>query len=280
MRAAVFTVDVDRDVNVAEEGRYDAASSSATSEPAPRFSSAGKGLSIIAEVLDSLDIPATFFFEGDTLRALSKQIDLGTLLAGHEVACHGVCHEDLTGESTGICLTGPEISEVVSESASIVQDIMGRKPVGFRAPYLHVNDESLRILSDEGFLYDSSKTRSIVQGRIGPYRLEQEIWELPVAEGKDASGRKIVSYLWPMHEGKRSPSDYEHMASSLKQGCLVLATHSWHLVETYDRGVLSDTDREENVGNLMRALQLIKEQGLKFITAKEAVESVAGGRYV
>jgi hypothetical protein len=80
-----------------------------------------------------------------------------------------------------------------------------------------------------------------------------------------------------MHEGKRSPSDYEHLASTVKQGCLVLATHAWHLVETYDRGVLSDVDRDANVRTLEKALRMIKAQGLEFVTAGEAVENVAGG---
>ncbi|MGD1061214.1 MAG: polysaccharide deacetylase family protein, partial [Methanomassiliicoccales archaeon] len=233
MRYAVFTVDVDRDVNVAEQGRYDAASTVRGEEASSfRTESSARGLSMIVDLLEELRMKATFFLEGDTLRSIDKKVDVRRLLSAQEVGCHGVCHEDITGESTGICLTGPEIESVVSDSVSIVEDVVGRKPMGFRAPYLHTNSETLAILAREGFKYDSSKTADVKQGRVGPYLLEEGLWELPVARGLDAKGKRIVSYLWPMHEGKRRPDDYLDMALGVKKGCLVLATHSWHMVET------------------------------------------------
>lgn len=279
MRNAVFTVDVDRDVNVAEEGRYDAASSPGkTGETAARYTSSARGLELLVNVLDELGIHATFFLEGDTLRALAKHMDVRSLLSKHEVACHGVCHEDLTGETTGVCLTGPEIAEVVRESASIVEDISGRRPSGFRAPYLHASSETLAILAKEGFRYDSSKVKRMEKGRIDPWRLDEGLWELPVAEGKDAKRKRIVSYLWPMHEGERSPSDYVALAESLKAGCLVLATHSWHMVETYGHGLLDEMQVEMNLRNLRRVLEGIAELGIEFRTAGEVVDIMVRDR--
>ncbi len=273
MRYAVFTVDVDRDVNVAEHGRYDAASTVRGQETSSfRTESSARGLSMIAGLLGDLSIKATFFLEGDTLRAIAKKADVRTILSGHEVGCHGVCHEDITGESTGICLTGPEIESVVSESASIVEDIVGKKPTGFRAPYLHTNSETLAILAKEGFKYDSSKTVDVKQGRVGPYRLEEGLWELPVARGLDARGKHVVSYLWPMHEGKRRPDDYLDMALGLKNGCLVIATHSWHMVETYGGGILDEQLVAENLSHVRRVLEGVREMGFEFHTASEAVD--------
>jgi peptidoglycan-N-acetylglucosamine deacetylase len=273
MRYAVFTVDVDRDVNVAEQGRYDAASTVRGQETSSfRTESSARGLSMIAGLLGDLNIKATFFLEGDTLRAIARKADVRTVLSGHEVGCHGVCHEDITGESTGICLTGPEIESVVSESASIVEDVVGKRPTGFRAPYLHTNSETLSILAKEGFKYDSSKTVDVKQGRIGPYRLEEGLWELPLARGLDARGKHIVSYLWPMHEGKRRPDDYLDMALGLKSGCLVIATHSWHMMETYGGGILDEQLVAENLSHVRRVLEGVREMGFEFHTASEAVD--------
>jgi peptidoglycan/xylan/chitin deacetylase (PgdA/CDA1 family) len=278
MRYAVFTVDVDRDVNVAEQGRYDAASTVRGQETSSfRTESSARGLSMLVDLLGELRIKGTFFLEGDTLRAIDKKLDVREILSGHEVGCHGICHEDITGESTGICLAGPEIENVVSESASIVEDVTGKRPSGFRAPYLHTNSETLSILAKEGFKYDSSKTVDIKQGRVGPYRLDEGLWELPVARGLDAKGKHIVSYLWPMHEGRRRPDDYLDMALGLKKGCLVLATHSWHMVETYGGGVLEEQKVADNLAHVRRVLEGIREMGLEFHSASEAVDLVAPG---
>ena len=273
MRCVVFTVDVDRDVNVANQGRYDSASTVRGEETSSfRTESSARGLSILGGLLDDLGVRGTFFLEGDTLRAIAKKVDVRGLLSKHEAGCHGVCHEDITGESTGICLTGPEIESVVSQSASIVRDIVGTNPKGFRAPYLHTNSETLAILAREGFSYDSSKTTDIRQGRIGPYRLEEGLWELPVARGLDARGKQIVSYLWPMHEGKRRPDDYLDLALGVKKGCLVIATHSWHMVETYGGGLLDEDQVRDNLSHVRRVLEGVRDMGWDFHTASEAVD--------
>jgi hypothetical protein len=94
-----------------------------------------------------------------------------------------------------------------------------------------------------------------------------------VASGRDQAGRRIVSYLWPMHEGKRMPDDYRHLAASVHEGALVLATHSWHVVETYNRGLLGDTSIEVSLSNLRRVLEGAREEGMEFLTLKEIAEA-------
>jgi len=116
------------------------------------------------------------------------------------------------------------------------------------------------------------------KGRIDPWRLDKGLWELPVAEGKDAKRKRIVSYLWPMHEGERSPSDYVAMAESLKAGCLILATHSWHMVETYGHGLLDEMQVEMNLRNLRKVLEGIAELGMEFRTADEVVDIMVRDR--
>ena len=85
--------------------------------------------------------------------------------------------------------------------------------------------------------------------------------EYPVPKMKDAAGRTIAAYLWPMHEGKRVPSDYVSMAEGLSH--LVLATHTWHMVETRERGVMDDAWVSENSDRVRQVLEGILDLGFE-----------------
>ena len=270
MRYAAFTVDVDRDANLAERGRYEAGSRAISgTNTAPRFTSSGKGLRMLSDLLEELDIRATFFLEGDAIRDIARHTDVRSMLQKHEVACHGVCHEDFTGESTGICLSSEQAGEVAKESRSIVRDILGRKAIGFRAPYQHIDANGLGALAKVGFSYDSSMTEDIVDGKIGSRKLDNGMFEVPLACGKDDHGKKIVSYLWPMHEGKRVAEDYVDLASSFRSGYLVLATHSWHLAETFERGILDSKQSASEIEKTRIVLTGMLDQGVRFRTIED-----------
>lgn len=274
MRYAAFTVDVDRDANLAERGRYEAGSRAmGGTDTAPRFASSGKGLRMISELLEELDIRATFFLEGDAIRDIARHTDVRSLLQKHEVACHGVCHEDFTGESTGICLSGEQAGDVAKESRSIVRDILGRDSIGFRAPYQHIDATGLGALARVGFSYDSSLTENMIDGKIGPRKLDNGMFEVPLACGKDDRGKKIASYLWPMHEEKRAAEDYVNLATSFRSGYLVMATHSWHLAETYERGNLNSRQSASEIEKTRRVLVGMLDQGIRFRT----IEDFLGG---
>jgi peptidoglycan-N-acetylglucosamine deacetylase len=270
MRYAAFTVDVDRDANLAERGRYEAGSRAISgTDTAPRFASSGKGLRLISELLEELSIRATFFLEGDAIRDIARHNDVRSLLQKHEVACHGVCHEDFTGESTGICLSDEQVGDIAKESRSIIRDIVGRDSMGFRAPYQHIDAIGLGALAKVGFSYDSSMTENIVDGKIGPRKLDNGMFEVLLACGKDNWGKKIVSYLWPMHEGKRVAGDYLDLASSFRSGYLVLATHSWHLAETFERGILDPKQSASEIEKTRKVLTGMLDQGIKFRTIED-----------
>ncbi|MEM0448841.1 MAG: polysaccharide deacetylase family protein [Methanomassiliicoccales archaeon] len=275
MRVAAFTLDVDRDVNLPAPGKKEACSKCPERDRLEaRFSSSAKGLCLAVDLLSELGIRATFFLEGETLIHLAREMDVRKLLSRHEVACHGVCHEDITGESTGLPLTGWEISEMLDRSKEIVKEVFSLEPQGFRAPYQHIDQRTLYLLHKKGFAYDSSFTRPIDdEGSIRPFKVAGELLEIPLASAMDLAGRKIVSYLWPMHEGRRAPEDYRRLAASVHHGVLVLATHSWHLVETYNRGILDEASTKANLHNLRRVLQGVREEGMEFLTMQEIAEA-------
>ena len=268
MRYAAFTVDVDRDVNQAVQGRIEAASRERDGDRTPRYASSARGLSILADLLDELDIRATFFMEGMTAVQLSSVMDLKEVLRRHEVAFHGLAHEDLTGESTGVLLGIDVISDMVDKGLSMVKEATGQMPIGFRAPYQHVNEEILDILPRKGMLYDSSITQDIIDRKIVPYDHPSGLVEFPIARGRDKSQKKIVSYLWPMHEGKRVPSDYIDLIDGYDDGALVIATHTWHIVERFS-GPLVDDEIRSSIDDVRAVLSAVIDRDIRIMTLNE-----------
>lgn len=279
MRVAAFTVDVDRDVNLPVYGKKQALSKCHDGDREEiRFGSSMQGLTLMIEILEEVGIKATFFLEGDTLLHIARNMDVRELLSRHEVACHGVCHEDITGESTGVPLTDLELEQMIGDGRDILRKVFARDPVGFRAPYQHIDQRALNLLERKGFLYDSSMTRPFNEedGGLRPWKVSGDLLEMPLAQGKDERGKRIVSYLWPMHEGKRAPEEYIRMAAGMRSGVLVLATHSWHVAETYDRGVLSQSLVNSNLVNLRQVLDGARAQGWEFLALEDLARTWEG----
>ncbi|MBC7108578.1 MAG: polysaccharide deacetylase family protein [Methanomassiliicoccales archaeon] len=276
MGCATITIDVDRDVNLPEHGRIEGISRARDGDKAPRFESAAKGLKLIVSVLNDLGIKGTFFIEAETAKKIAERMNIKELLKPHEIACHGYRHEDLTGEQSGIKLSDEQVSSILDDSVATIKEVFNRKPVGFRAPYLHIDNRILAALAQKGFMYDSSIIKRLDRGEIYPYRIYGALIEAPIASGVDRAGKKIVSYLWPLHEGQRKVSDYEHFISRFSAGLFILATHSWHLIESYDSGLLPEEKIAENVSWLRSILKTAIDLGIEFCTVEEYLLGKAG----
>lgn len=276
MRCAAMTVDVDRDVNLAEKGRIGGVSREKDGNDSPRFKSAAKGLKLIVSILEDLGIHGTFFIEAETAREISKTTDLRSLLRSHEIAAHGIMHEDLTGADSRVRLTTQQIEEIIVGGANSLKEVLKRRPVGFRAPYLHIDDSVLRLLAKEGYIYDSSIVRRQDRGEVYPYRVFGPLIEAPIYSGSDKEGKKLVSYLWSLHERERNISDYEYMVSKFSAGLLVLATHSWHMVESYNDGLLSEKKISENMKWVRTIIQGAIDRGIEFMTIEDYIEERMG----
>jgi len=257
-----FTVDLDRDVNVQVPGRPGEAASLDRGEgTAPRFGSALKGLEMLVDILDSEGIPCTFFVEGRTMERLR---DHAGLLDGFEIGLHGYDHE---------CF--PEMDPADAESAlfrgfEAVRDITGRAPTCFRAPYMFPPGDLSGFLNRTGIRMDSSEYADAADCR--PRMLPGGIAELPVCRGRDASGKEMFAYLWPMHEGRRPSEDYLHLAAEVPpDGVFVLADHTWHIAESRSRGVFSDDDLETNLDCTRTVLRMLSDACGRSVTVSEAV---------
>lgn len=263
MRALCVTVDFDRDVNRAVPGRRGAVSSE---DMTCRTVSTMEGSILLSEMFDDLGIRATFFAEAATLQLVGA-----SSLSGHEVGLHGYDHEDFSGHVSGLPMTVPEIEDVMERSVSAVKDAVGTAPKGFRAPYMRTHGPLMAMLKDYGIEYDSSEYSDL--GRVMlPYR-KWGITEIPVPKGRDASGRAVAAYLWPMHEGSRSPEDYADMGSEMEEGVFVIATHAWHMTESRKGGIMGPEELERNLSNVRKVIESFLDAGYGSMTMLKAAVS-------
>lgn len=259
MRRFCFTVDLDRDVNVCVPGRRAAGSLDRGRGDSPRFSSSAAGLQALVGILDDLGMPCTFFCEGRTLERIS---DRAGLLDGFEVGLHGYDHEDLS------VLPYADVLEILRKGRDAVRDVTGRDPVCFRAPYMKPPAGLERLLAEVGIRTDSSLYADASDAFP---RTEGGLSRLPVTEGKDASGRKMTGYLWPMHEGGRPPADYTDLFGKVAEGgTFVLGDHTWHMCESRAGGVLGPEDAARTAEDVRTVLGGIRDAGAVLSTVTRA----------
>jgi len=132
------------------------------------------GLDRVVRLLDARRIPASFFIPSVSL---ALHPEMGPLIARsgrHEFAVHGWVHE--------MNATLPDSVEraLLKRAVDDLTRMTGTKPVGYRAPSWNFSPNTLSILRDMGFRYESS-----LMADERPYELEQRgertgIVELPV----------------------------------------------------------------------------------------------------
>ncbi len=99
-------------------------------------------------LLDKFNIKATFFILG-WIAEKAPDLIIEIASKGHEIASHGYSHILNTQ------LTEKQLREDILLSLSILESI-GSKVYGYRAPTFSISDRDMEILSDYGFIYDSS----------------------------------------------------------------------------------------------------------------------------
>ena len=137
------------------------------------------GLGRILGLLDRNKIPATFFIPAVSLMITPEMADQIKRAGVHEFAVHGWIHELNT------TLPGDVEKELVQRAVDTLTKLTGSKPVGYRAPSWNMSPNTMRIVQELGFLYESSLMADDV-----PYELVADgkptgIVELPVEWIKD-----------------------------------------------------------------------------------------------
>jgi len=128
----------------------------------------------VVRLLDRENIPATFFFPAWSLKLAPEQAEVINESGRHEIGVHGWIHELNT------VLDGPTEERLLVQALDAIEEITGERPVGYRAPSWNHSPNTLRIIRDLGFLYESS-----LMADDRPYELLQDgeatgVVELPV----------------------------------------------------------------------------------------------------
>ena len=128
----------------------------------------------IVKLMDEQEIPATFFFPAWSLKLAPEQAGIIQKSGRHEIGVHGWIHELNTS------LDGATESRLLAQAVDQIEAITGTRPVGYRAPSWNHSPNTLQIVRDMGFLYESSLMHD-----DRPYELLQDgeptgVVELPV----------------------------------------------------------------------------------------------------
>ena len=107
-----------------------------------------KGAHRILDIMEKYNLKSTWFIPAENVERYPDLIH-DILSCGHEIANHGLDHDDFYGN------TVEEQLENIKKSQEIFQDIIGKTPVGFRPTGPLFPETERNLFSDENVLYYS-----------------------------------------------------------------------------------------------------------------------------
>jgi peptidoglycan-N-acetylglucosamine deacetylase len=152
-------------------------------------------------------IRATFFVLGwvaKKLPGLIREIHE----RGHEVASHGNNHHMCTDESAR------SLQKDLTDSKALLEDIIGSRVAGYRAPSFSINNDILKVIEAAGYRYDASYNSFDKHGRYGristdgfrkagiAYRISDNFHEIPISNLAIRNSKlKIKNWVLPFGGG-------------------------------------------------------------------------------
>ena len=167
--AVLFSFDVDNDTITIARNEVPSIGAMSQGEYGARV-----GLRRVVDLMDRHEIPASFFIPAVSLVLRPDMVEVIQESGRHEFGVHGWIHELNTA------LDAETERDLVNRATNYLEDVTGRRPVGYRAPSWNFSPSTLNILRAQGFLYDSS-----LMADDRPYELMQDgeptgMVELPV----------------------------------------------------------------------------------------------------
>ena len=107
------------------------------------------GVPRLLELFARLGMRATFCIPSHTLRTFPHRC-AQIVDAGHEVAAHGCYHEQVTKLDAG------EERRLMEVQLAAHEQVVGRRPKGYRSPSWDFSEATLGLLEEFGFVWDSS----------------------------------------------------------------------------------------------------------------------------
>jgi peptidoglycan/xylan/chitin deacetylase (PgdA/CDA1 family) len=221
----------------------------------------------ILKVLDTHDIKASFFIPGVTLNTY-PDVCKAIAAAGHEIGHHGFTHVSPVKMSRE-----DELNALLKGKAAI-QEVTGQIPVGYRSPAWDLSGNSIELLLQEGFVYDSSMMAhdympyyardfdQVLEHRI-VFGAETGLVELPVSWSLDdfphfeyfrGGGLQIAGQVLENWLG-----DFDFMCSDTSWGVLTYTFHPFVI------------GRGHRMLMLTELIERLLDKGAAFVTAQTAV---------
>jgi len=103
----------------------------------------------LLELFRRYDLRTTWFVPGHSIETFPEQVD-AIVAAGHEVGVHGYSHEN------PIAMSREQETEVLDKCIALVEEVTGRRPTGYVAPWWEFSRVTNELLLERGIKYDHS----------------------------------------------------------------------------------------------------------------------------
>ena len=216
----------------------------------------------ILDMLDERGVPATFYIPGfvaETHEELVKEI----ARRGHEIGHHGYMHEP------PMTLSRDEEAEILDRGSAIIERITGKRPRGYRAPGAELSEDTLALLAERDFLYDSS-----LMGEDVPYVLDAngtEIVEVPFHWEMDDVAYFNYAPSLGLRQFMATPQHVYDVWSAAFEGAYHYGRSIVPVMHPYVTGRLSRLRMLERLIKHMQGFD-----GVRFMRAVDAAELFAG----
>jgi hypothetical protein len=114
-----------------------------------------KGLEALLDCCDRYHMTGTVFFTGRFAQAYPELVR-SCHERGHQLGTHGWAHGGLERDEDFRTAGYEQQRDWIRRSTEAVEQAAGVRPIVFRAPNLWISETTLRVLEEEGYLYDSS----------------------------------------------------------------------------------------------------------------------------
>ncbi|MBL1406500.1 MAG: polysaccharide deacetylase [Rhizobiales bacterium] len=169
----------------------------------------------LLKMFERFGIKTTWFIPGHSIETFPEQMQ-AVADAGHEIGMHGYSHEN------PIAMTPEQEEAVMDKSIELIENLCGRRPTGYVAPWWEFSPVSNELLLKKGIKYDHSLMHNDFEPyyvRVGDswtkidYTKKAEEWMKPLIRGQESELIEIpaswtLDDLPPMMFMKAAPNSH------------------------------------------------------------------------
>ncbi|HZU18885.1 MAG TPA: polysaccharide deacetylase, partial [Candidatus Dormibacteraeota bacterium] len=169
----------------------------------------------LLRLFERYGIKASWFIPGHSIETFPEQVRM-IVEAGHEIGAHGYSHEN------PVAMTPKQEEDVLRRCVDLIEEVSGRRPRGYVAPWWEMSNVTAELLLKYGFRYDHSQSYHDFEpfyARVGDtwtkidYSKDAAEWMKPLVRGHEIDLVEIganwyLDDLPPMMFIKKSPNSH------------------------------------------------------------------------